>query len=336
MASFDPAKDALPLDKSAWCICGRQKLARDCCLRTGRFLPHTAAPRLPRRSVLFRQKGCYAAATGQCTSGLSREHSISEGVLRAINRNKGVIGVEDPKSGSSAGTRGLQALASRVLCARHNSALSGLDRAMARFSDTLLNHADVLTSPRKEAGQHYVAGLLGDDIERWMLKTLSAKIASGHMKRPMTILRGSAGSRRISWLAPPAWLDSVFGAKSLPWPLGLYVRTGPTGQRAIPRRAAKFGVLWSSTLGARHADVAGCSFELPFAQLFLLLGSPALLAQLGPSDARWYYRPSDVRIVEGNRYVAAILAWRQPPKRQMGVVSRLVTVAGNARGPFSP
>jgi hypothetical protein len=73
-----------------------------------------------------------------------------------------------------------ESLVARVLCKRHNEALSPLDAEAARLKESLgCFDMDFGTpSPKQE-----VAIVAGEDVERWMLKTLCDFVASKQAKK---------------------------------------------------------------------------------------------------------------------------------------------------------
>ena len=117
--------------------------------------------------------GCYAAQLGDCDgNSLSAEHYISRNVLQQIGDNvtfQGFPWAEEPRS------IGIGAATARILCARHNNALSPLDSAAGEFFRCLVDfHAGDL---------HGVHQFDGEDIERWMMKVLFGLIASRNAGR---------------------------------------------------------------------------------------------------------------------------------------------------------
>jgi hypothetical protein len=71
---------------------------------------------------------------GSCDGGISREHLISESVIRVLKADGdfSIAGLPWLDNGE-AKIVGTNALTANCLCARHNSALSPLDAAAQKF-----------------------------------------------------------------------------------------------------------------------------------------------------------------------------------------------------------
>jgi hypothetical protein len=65
-------------------------------------------------------------------------------------------------------------MVARVLCKRHNNALSPLDTTIGNFYDVLAGAHE-----GREVGAHLFEG---EDFERWALKTLLGRLASGNVR----------------------------------------------------------------------------------------------------------------------------------------------------------
>src|SRR5690606_8730911 len=85
---------------------------------------------------------------------------------------------------------------SRILCARHNTALSGLDTCALRFFECLMNLPNHLREPRGKRDQLYMFS--GPDLERWAIKAIIGLLASGN-----AMLNGAKKVSKI----PPGWLE---------------------------------------------------------------------------------------------------------------------------------
>lgn len=82
--------------------------------------------------------GCYAQALADCSKKLTNEHTLSESVLKAVAladeiEIEGLAWLHDGKS-KIVGTK---ALTARILCERHNSAMSDFDSTALRLFQTL-------------------------------------------------------------------------------------------------------------------------------------------------------------------------------------------------------
>lgn len=220
------------------CPCGDGELASRCCLTSAglRKVPSPTAPPPPRTGTSLRQ--CYAGLLADCGSRLSREHYISESLLRHLNRTNdlrvsGLPWLEDKEKVLPPG-----ALVSRILCERHNAALSPLDAIAVRlfqaFDETRAGGS----------GQQLLYLFSGHDIERWLLKILCGMAYS----KNLTL------ETEVDFSIPKYWLDVLFGYAEFPDHQGLYVCKssghrfeGPHGLalRAISGRGRLTGIgLW--------------------------------------------------------------------------------------------
>jgi hypothetical protein len=66
--------------------------------------------------------GCWAAPLDDCEGALTKEHTVSKGVLADE-----LIEFTSPKTGNQPKRVGINSLSSKILCERHNPGLSPLD-----------------------------------------------------------------------------------------------------------------------------------------------------------------------------------------------------------------
>ncbi|MBI5374168.1 MAG: hypothetical protein HZA77_01960 [Candidatus Schekmanbacteria bacterium] len=189
------------------CPCGSRKSTSQCCLTaTGlNKIPASTLPPAPKTGESL--KSCYANCLADCDRELSREHYFSNSLLHYLNRDN------DLRVGGLPWTKGKEqvlppnAFASKVLCKRHNSALSNLD-AIAVHLFQVFDEKGAAGS-----GQQLIHLFSGHDLERWLLK----------------ILCGIAYSNNLSFefdtdlSIPDYWLRILFGEAEFPNEQGLYV-----------------------------------------------------------------------------------------------------------------
>ena len=125
---------------------------------------------------------CYASADGNCSIQISREHTISASLLRQVEhqRTVKVSGLRWQKP-QVFDLFPINSLASRVLCDRHNNALSRLDSAISKFSQTLARFEALSKSETAIFADEEVY-FSGEDIQGWMLKYIPH--ALGHSNLP--------------------------------------------------------------------------------------------------------------------------------------------------------
>jgi hypothetical protein len=128
--------------------------------------PADVCPKEPRTG--FQNTKCYASRLCDCSQELSREHVVSKAILEQIAGFDGRVVVRNInwQDGSHGELVGIDALSARVLCQRHNNALSNLDAEMGRFFRTYREFTN-WNAPKRN-----FRIFSGCDIERWLLKTL--------------------------------------------------------------------------------------------------------------------------------------------------------------------
>lgn len=151
---------------------------------------------------------CYARSLNDCSDKISREHYISRTVLEQIKDGLTVSGFPWQEAGERTGVSP-SSLTAKILCERHNLALSHLDSQGGRLYRTLDGFnggfLDSLSKPIDES-----ALFSGRDVEKWILKVLCGGIASGSLR---------ASGAQVSPEIDPVWLDLLFDRK-LDWPKG--------------------------------------------------------------------------------------------------------------------
>ena len=152
------------------CPCGSTKLYGDCHKGTDAWPISTAKPPItPSPTTGYAHPKCYMASTYDCCDKISKEHWLSQAVLRQIGELT-VIGL--PQSRKSPVTVGLNSLAAKVLCSRHNAALSELDTS-AGYAFANLNAAlGHLLNPQQNRRLERNFLVDGFAIELWSLKAL--------------------------------------------------------------------------------------------------------------------------------------------------------------------
>lgn len=186
---------------TAPCPCGSNRPAAECCLTPAGLYraPVNTSPK-PSRTGLSVDK-CYASCLGDCGGSLSREHYISESILRDLNQGKqlavkGFPWLENPNEFKSLSPA---ALTARILCERHNSALSPLDTVAGSLFTEILSP----DAPRLRLFN-------GHDIERWLLKVLCG----------ITVSRNHGGGPAV---IPHELISILFSGSDFVGARGLYI-----------------------------------------------------------------------------------------------------------------
>ncbi len=159
------------------CVCRSGVAAQDCCYRDGTWRKNSARVALAAMPPKESEPKCYMRELGSCGGGISGEHLVSKAVLQVISEGGNTILVRGAhwQKDDKFKAVGIEGLTANCLCRDHNSALSGLDTAAAKFCADLRSALDEVGT-----GRHYIAS--GHDIERWLLKCLKAMAVSGNLR----------------------------------------------------------------------------------------------------------------------------------------------------------
>ena len=238
--------------------------------------------------------GCYAAVLADCDGGaLSREHYISQTLLSRLPKTftvEGLSWMDRPRNISP------RALTARVLCTRHNSALSPLDNMIGKFFQVLAG---------AHTGRHVGAhSFYGADLERWAIKALLGLIVSGNFF-------GKDGQEAT---VPERYVRILFGEENLPEGCGFfYIGDAVKGLDVD---------LLNATVNRYPPDdpeagsVFGITIRLPSFQFIT-----TVTCRLHVEKQRLYYRPRGFQL--GNPERGRIeLIW-YPPVSNIGLVLRV-------------
>lgn len=166
---------AFPWRRDEPCQCGSGQAFGACCLSAdGRPVQAIASLQPPGPVTGFGHPGCYLAPSCNCSPKLSREHYISRTLIsgpqlrvRGFPWQKSEVLFCSPDS-----------LTDKILCQRHNSALSPLDNHAGLAFRAIGEAADYVDQRPLTRRIHY--GIIsGDALELWAMKTLAGLHASG-------------------------------------------------------------------------------------------------------------------------------------------------------------
>jgi hypothetical protein len=151
------------------CPCGGGKSIETC------HLDFDGRLRMPRPSLHppgpltgHSNPGCYLKGLHDCSDKLSREHYISQAVLEQLGATIRVAGVPWLAPGETFDTS-IASLTAKILCQRHNAALSPLDIEAGRYFSILTSA--LIDLNRKSLSRRPVLHLVnGQALELWMLK----------------------------------------------------------------------------------------------------------------------------------------------------------------------
>jgi hypothetical protein len=239
--------------------------------------------RPPGERTDYSHPDCYARVLEDCSREISREHGFSKGVLLEIGNRIEASGFSWQKEGEMQ-LLPPAALASKVLCTRHNSALSPLDKA-AKELYAILRRIDGELGDEAPLAQSEMLTVNGVDVERWLLKAL---IGVAHSHKPPDELRDEEMCLRV-----------LFGEASLKQPWGLYV-DGSKDSHA-------FNGLSMSVLHGSEGTILGARFNISGLRVLLALGKA--------DGTDLSFRPSGLHFEHAHRpgIKVVTLAWWEPP-----------------------
>ena len=263
------------------CPCESGLAPSACCRRSGGSwykIPEPFEPAPPLTG--FSHPKCYLRETRNCCETLENEHPVSATVLRTIGPTLRISGLSWVTGGISRDIP-VEKFTARVLCARHNRALSPMDTQGGRFVRSVRDFCNSSTPPPR-------ARVLfsGHDLERWCLKTFLGLLAAG-------VLHSGPGQviRRLDSYSQV--IDLFFGRVADEWGRGLWVRTDP--QRPVNTELAISGVaMWNQATN----QVFGLTFNF-FGLDFLYSTAPIAVddSAFRPSHLK-FHRPGGLCTIE--------------------------------------
>lgn len=227
------------------CPCGSETPVFSCCLTGSGFKKFPAVTSPPPPATGISLPTCYAAPLADCSLKLSREHYVSECLLNELNRNNDlrVSGLRWQEAGKEK-VLSPNALTSKILCDRHNSALSPLDAiAVSLFSAFHEVGA-------AGGGRQLLQVFSGHDMERWLLKILCGLVYS----------RNLFITDETDVPIPRHWLQILFGNSDFPEGQGIYVCTLPGHQFEGPCGLKLQAI--ANSAGLSGIGVWVCGYEL--------------------------------------------------------------------------
>lgn len=240
---------ALPWRYEDACPCGSSISLVSCCSDGVGGLRKLVPSIVPAGAVTkHTHPSCYLNVTENCDTKLSAEHYVSRGALLEYGDKVQVQGFPW-LPGSETKVLGVDNLTARILCVRHNNALSPLDAEGALFLRTLRQvHQHLQKRSLSKRNRFYL--LSGDAIELWMLKTLAGMY---HSKNATSDGAALASTSRLN---EQLVVDALQEQRWLP-NCGLYFRS-IVGEDIASDDAIGFAPLTSH----RDGRTVGCKLKL--------------------------------------------------------------------------
>lgn len=273
------------------CPCGSDRPFAACCLGTnGRSAMAVGSLLPPGPPTGATQAGCYMAETANCGEGLSREHYISRGLIDAPEVK--VRGM--PWQREEVEHYAPDNLTARMLCRRHNSALSPLDAHAKRFFLALeagLQHAQRRSLSRRTA--FYITS--GEALELWAMKTLAGLYASGIEFRTQ--------DHRFRDFEPP--MARIVAELSADRPRSLMTLGLPLAQDAHEERVGRRAVSIGPIIDDEAGQLTGLLVRLHGIALYFHID----LHVTGRDDGIQILRPDMIDLIGPERTSRLYLSW---------------------------
>lgn len=246
----------------------------------------------------FKHLNCFASNDSNCSGKISREHIISQSVLRQLEHNNkiNVAGLKW-QTKDKFDSIPLSGLASKILCERHNNALSPLDTSIGKFFRALVEvERSFIEGPKKTDIPEWVFS--GDDLQRWMLKFLIGLTFSGNWEGNIK----------------PECVDLLYGRHSWPHGWGFYWLNQPSQARYHSN-----SLIWEAACEPGTNTIILVKFFICGMTFGLCFGTPDYPNVFGTSkpDALIFRSLSHERKI--------ILNWKPPLTHQLVVLDRIGT-----------
>jgi hypothetical protein len=283
------------LEPDGSCPCGSGRPLRKCCLLPNGLLrkqPPTLLPPPPRTG--YAHPRCYLAGTNDCSNRISAEHYMSKSVLAAIGTTVGIDGAPWLPPGEQREI-GIDRLTAKILCGRHNSALSPLDSEASSFFEKL-RIIEVDLQRRSLSKKRSLSLTSGEMLEAWMLKLTCGLFYSKNAAKD--------GARLID----DHTLDEQLVREALLFGLwrdgcGLYIKP-PQGSR-IPDADR---VSMTPLIALNENRVVGAGL-LVSGLVFEVIFDPTDVNKEGLFKEGWIHRPSELLFEIQTRAHSIFLTW---------------------------
>jgi|SRR4028118_6704 hypothetical protein len=286
------------------CPCQSEKKANFCCWVSKKRW--NKAPALVQVRPIpvedYANPKCYASLTKKCSTKITREHFISHNILKELVYKRGVkiTGVPwmDYETWKVLPT---ESLASKIFCENHNKALSDLDAQMGRFFRTILDFDEDFN---RDAPKEELAVFSGEDIEKWMLKTVCAMVASSQLATP-----GQKNDVQLK----KEWVDILYNNHSWPEHWGMYFKDSD-------KTISKFKSISVQPLTGA-GELKAAEFSLNEFKFYLILGKPE-----NPRDCG-IYRPRTLIFSQNGVKKYIEICWQNNAYQNYVDLTRIGTTA---------
>ncbi|PZF85158.1 hypothetical protein C1I92_06155 [Jiangella anatolica] len=240
---------------------------------------------------------------------MSGEHYVSDSILRMLGATN--ISTRDYpwNVDGELKTVGISSFKTKVLCQEHNSALSKADEAAKAFAMALAwAGLQIRTSVEFESASE-VLSVDGDQLERWVLKTLVVHQLASVLKD---------NGKPVATLDRTQAVDLLFGQR--PWPPGWGLYVSRTASDPLTKESVRAPWGGIQPLVRKDGELIGGLVWLGGVALALALFQPAPDETRGPF-ANAVYRPGAVAFRTRGFDKGAVLLWSDSAHHEQVIMS---------------
>jgi hypothetical protein len=210
----------------------------------------------------YANAGCYARSSNDCDEELTLEHYISDDVLESISADTKVVAVKGAawQPDATEKTVGVKSLASRMLCRRHNHALSPLDKMAAEFFRYFRDdQLGVMCFHGNDFDRDFTL-VSGTHLELWLLKVIWGAIEAKGME-----LEGSPAYRFRLGVTTKQLAEILWRGADWPPHWGMYILHNQHPEHAVKQNSVRLRLArhGSEVLGG-YIQIAGIEFLISF------------------------------------------------------------------------
>jgi hypothetical protein len=286
---------AINLSPNDRCPCDSGLRIKNYCLRKDRTLRPRQARTLTRPPATgYAHQRCYAAPLNDCSTKITGEHTLSHSVLRELSPT-GIIEVNGlpRKPHEEFVSVSISGFTAKVLCDRHNAALSSLDSIGHRFYKSLKTiNSDLRDKTKNPRSRPYLFN--GHDLERYILKALCGDGFANKMNTERGQIR--------DWRPSTQWVRILYGLEPFPVGWGLYLAATPGEPFDLDEN-----ILGICPVMKADEELCGARFKALGLEFELLMARPNPFQERYSDNCR--YRPNEVSFSDGRATQSIMFGW---------------------------
>lgn len=223
-------------------------------------------PLLTDARTRYANSRCYGRASNDCSKDVTLEHYISDDLLESISWDGKLVLVRGAAwlPANTGKSVGVKSLSSRMLCGRHNRALSPLDKIAAEYFRYFLeDQTDIFKFLGNDSREEFSRGFImvsGPLMELWILKALWGAIESKALN-----VDGRTADRFRLGVTTEELAEILWRGADWPPNWGMYVVMNHDHDEPVVPRAARLRLVsvGSEVLGG-YIQIAGFEYLLAF------------------------------------------------------------------------